>query len=169
MIFRKKNKTRDIKKQARKSLSGKFAKEKTIYVVDTSAIINKFVSQLVKKGISGKIIIPNVVMAELENLANKGREEGFLGLEEVARFHKLKTQFPIQIYFYGNRANEMQIKFAKSGEIDAIIRDVAIKNKALLITADLVQAKTAQAYNIEVIFLKPKHLPKKKKFLFWRK
>jgi len=32
-----------------------------------------------------------------------------------------------------------------------------------------VQAKTAQAYEIEVIFLKPKEIIKKKKFLFWRK
>lgn len=168
-MFKKKTKTQDIKKHARKSLFCKFVKDKKTYVVDTSAIINKFVSQLVKKGISGKIIIPNVVMAELENMANKGREEGFLGLEEVAGFHKLKHKFPIQIYFYGNRANEMQIRFAKSGEIDALIRDVAIKNKAILITADLVQAKTAQAYEIEVIFLKPKEIIKKKKFLFWRK
>jgi len=164
-IFRKKPDTREIKKHARKSLSGKFSKEKNIYVADTSAIVNKFVSSLVKKGISGKIIIPNIVMAELENMANKGREEGFKGLDEVSSFHKLKHKFPVQIYFYGERANEMQIKFAKSGEIDAVIREIAIKNRAILITADLVQAKTAQAYNIPIIFLKPKER-KKKRFLF---
>lgn len=168
-FFKKKHKTRDIKEQARKSLSGRFAKEKNIYVADTSAIINKFVSSLVKKGIQGKIIIPNAVMAELENLANKGREEGFKGLEEVSSFHKLKHEFQIQIFFQGLRPNEMQIRFAKSGEIDAVIREIAIKNRAILITADLVQAKTAQAYNIPVLFLKPKAEKKKKKFLFWRK
>ena len=168
-FFRKKIKTREIKQKARRNLNSRFVKDKKNYVADTSAIINKFVSSLVKKGISGKIIIPNVVMAELENLANKGREEGFLGLEEVSSFHKLKHKFPIQLYFYGARANEMQIKFAKSGEIDALIRDIAIKNHAILITADLVQAKTAQAYNIPVIFLKPKIQKKKKRFLFWKK
>jgi len=64
---------------------------------------------------------------------------------------------------------EMQIRFAKSGEIDSVIRDVAILNNATLITADLVQAKTSQAYNISVIFLKPKTVKEKKKFLFWKR
>jgi ATPase len=144
-------------------------KERKTYVTDTSAIINKFASRLIRKGISGRIIIPNSVMAELENLANKGREEGFIGLEEIAGFHRLKHRYPIQIYFEGTRPNETQIRFAKSGEIDAAIREVAIKNKAILITADLVQAKTAQAYNIPIIFLKPKIREEKKKFWFWRK
>jgi ATPase len=140
------------------------------YVLDTSAVINKFVSRLIKKGLKGRIIIPNAVIAELENLANKGMEAGFLGLEEIASFHKLKRQYPISIYFYGLRPNEMQIKFAKSGEIDSLIRESAIKNKATLITADLVQAKSAQAYGMKVIFLKPKEVEiKKKRFLFWKK
>jgi len=167
-MFKRKNKSRDIKKKARRTLSSQFSKEKKNYVADTSAIINKFVSSLIKKGLQGKIIIPNAVMAELENLANKGREEGFLGLEEVSSFHKLKHRFQIQLYFQGLRPNEMQIKFAKSGEIDAVIREIAIKNRAILITADLVQAKTAQAYNIPVLFLKPKE-KKNKRFLWWKK
>jgi len=124
---------------------------------------------MIKKGISGKIIIPNAVMAELENLANKGREEGFLGLEEISSFHKLKHKFPIKIFFEGTRPSEMQIKYARGGEIDALIREIARKNKAILITADLVQAKTAQAYNLQVLFLKPKHKQVKKRFWFWRK
>jgi ATPase len=169
-MLKKKTKAQDIKNRARRTLSSRFVKDKKIYVTDTSAVINKFVSSLVKRGISGKIIIPNIVMAELENMANKGREEGFLGLEEVASFHKLKRKFPIQLFFYGERANEMQIKFAKSGEIDAAIRNIALKNKATLITADLVQAKTAQAYDIPIVFLKPKIIKQKKPFFkFWKK
>lgn len=165
-MFRKK--TREVKKKARRTLSSRFVKDKKNYVADTSAIINKFVSSLIKKGLQGKIIISNAVIAELENLANKGREEGFLGLEEIAGFHKLKYRYPIQVYFEGTRPSEMQIRYAKSGEIDALIREIARKNKAILITADLVQAKTAQAYNLQVLFLKPK-IKKKKKFWLWRK
>lgn len=169
-MFKKKSNSQKIKTKARRNLSADFSKTKQVYVADTSAIINKFVSKLIKKGLQGKIIVPNAVMAELENLANKGREEGFLGLEEVAGFHKLRDSFPVQIHFQGARPNEMQIRFAKSGEIDSVIRDIAILNHAILITADLVQAKTAQAYNIQVLFLKPKQVKKKKRrFLFWRK
>jgi len=165
---KKKTRTQRIKTRARRSLRTRIQVKKKNYVVDTSAIINKFLPKLIRKGLKGKLIIPNAVMAELENLANKGREEGFIGLEEVAKLHNRKY---IKIYFYGLRPNEMQIKFAKSGEIDAIVRNIARKTKAILVTADLVQAKSAQAYNIPVLYLKPKTQEKKKKFslLFWKK
>ena len=169
-LFQKKPTIRQsIKRRARKTLNCNFEKEKCNYVIDTSAIINKFIPKLINKGLKGKIIIPNAVMAELENLANKGREEGFTGLEEVAKFHKIKHQFPITIFFEGLRPNEMQIRFAKSGEIDSIIRDIARKNNAILITADLVQAKTSQAYGLKVLFLRTKIEKKKKRFLFWKR
>lgn len=160
-LFNKKSKTQEIKCHARKTLSKSFSKEMKTYVVDTSAVINKFLYSLVKKGLQGKIIIPNSVMAELENMANKGRAEGFNGLEEIAKLHHIKT---IKIIFEGARPSEMQIKFAKSGEIDALIREVAIKNKAILITSDLVQAKSSQAYGLEILFLKPKIKIEKKSF-----
>ena len=45
------------------------------YVVDTSVIIEKIVSKLVKKKeIEGTIIVPNAVVAELEAQANRGLE-----------------------------------------------------------------------------------------------
>jgi len=162
-IFRK-SKTQEIKRKARRSLNRNFSREKRNYVIDSSSIINKFLPKLIKKGLQGKIIIPNAVMAELENLANKGKQEGFLGLEQVSKLHHQKQ---IKIYFSGLRPNEMQIRFAKSGEIDALIRDTAIKNNAILITSDLVQAKSSQAYGLQVLFLKPK-FKKKKKFWFFR-
>ena len=167
MLKKKKTRSQEIKSKARKTLSKRIVKTQ-IYVVDTSAIINKFLPELIKKGLRGKIIIPNAVMAELENLANKGKEEGFIGLEEIANLHNFRPQ--ITLHFQGTRPKEMHIKYAKSGEIDAMIRDIAFKNKATLITADLVQAKSAQAYGLQVIFLRPKiKEEKKKRFLFWRK
>lgn len=151
MIFGK-SKSQKIKTNARKTLNGNVSSKKGIYVVDTSAIINKFLPNLVEKGLNGKIIVPNAVMAELEHLANKGLEIGFMGLEEISFLHTYKN---IKLKFEGLRPGDSQIKYAKSGAIDAIIRDIASKNKAFLITADLVQAKSAQAYGLNVIFLKP--------------
>jgi len=165
-MFRKRTRSQEIKTRARRSLNGKISRQKRIYVVDTSAIINKFLPRLIKKGLSGRIIIPNAVMAELENLANKGQEEGFIGLEEIAKLHHYKQT---RLLFLGSRPGEMQIKYAKSGEIDALIREIARKNKAILITADLVQAKSSQAYGLQVIFLRPKIIKKKKRFLFWKR
>jgi len=169
-MFKKKSISQKIKQKARRSLKRTISKQKKNYVIDTSAIINKFIPILLHKGITGRIIIPNAVMAELENQANKGREEGFLGLEEVAKLHKLKHKFQVKIFFEGTRPNEMQIKFAKSGEIDALIREIARKNNAVLVTSDLVQAKTAQAYGLDVSYLRPKlQIQKKRRFLFWKK
>lgn len=166
IIFRKKTPIQKTKERARKTLSFRISKNSASYVIDTSAVINKFLPFLFKKGLKGKIIIPNAVMAELENLANKGREEGFLGLEEISKLHKIKKKQKINVYFYGLRPTEQQIKFAKSGEIDALIREIASETKSILVTSDLVQAKSSQAYNIPVVYLKPKQR-KRKRFLFW--
>jgi len=162
--------SQEIKNRARRSLTKNFNKNKETYVVDTSAIINKFLPKLFEKGLNGKIIIPNAVMAELENLANKGNEAGFIGLDEIVNLHNLKKKHKIFIKFEGSRPDIKHIKFAKSGEIDALIRELAFKNKAILITADLVQAKSAQAYGLRVIFLRVKFIKKKKRwFSFFRK
>lgn len=166
MKFFKYSKTREIKQKARRGLNTKLNTQYKTYVADTSAIINKFLPRLIKKGLKGKMLIPNAVMAELENQANRGREEGFVGLEEITKLHKIKE---IKIIFSGLRPNEHQIRFAKSGEIDALIRETARKNNAILITSDLVQAKTSQAYGLQVLYLKPFSKPEKKKFIFWKK
>jgi len=120
------------------------------YVVDTSIVIEKMVSKLIKnKEIKGTIIVPNAVVAELEAQANRGQEIGLLGLEELQELQKLKGK-EIDIQFMGHRPNETQIKFAKAGEIDASIRDIAYQEKAILITADFVQAESAKAFGMEV-------------------
>ncbi len=170
MFKKKQTISQKIKQEARKNLSSNFDKKKKTYVVDTSTIVNKFLSDLVLKGLTGRIIIPNAVMAELENLANKGKEAGFLGLDELSLLQKQKRKHPINLIFQGSRPDDKQIKYAKSGEIDAMIRNLASKNRATLITADLVQAKSAQAYGLKVLFLRPKIQEKKKSFFsFFRK
>lgn len=129
-----------------------------VYVTDTSVLIEKAVSKLIKeKKIDGRIIIPNAVVSELENQANHGQEIGFLGLEEIQELRNLK----IDLEFKGDRPNEHQIKYAKSGEIDAYIREIAVQEKAILITADKVQAESGKAYGLEVIHLHLR-IPKEK-------
>lgn len=171
MVFHKRHKisrSQQIKTKARRTLSSGFSTQKSNYVVDTSAIINKTLKSLIKRGIQGRIIIPHAVMAELESLANKGREEGFIGLEEITDLHRVKER--VKISFDGIRPLSHHIKYAKSGEIDALIRQSAIRNKAILITSDLVQAKSSQAYGLKVIYVKPKaQKPNKKWFGFFKK
>ena len=129
------------------------------YVTDTTVLIERLVSSLVKKReIKGTILIPHAVIAELEHQANRGLEIGFLGLDEIQELRKLKE---IQVEFIGERPTDMQIKHAKSGEIDAYIREIADKEKAILLTCDKVQAESAKAFGIEVKYFELRQ-PKEK-------
>ena len=126
------------------------------YVIDTSAIIEKIPSSRMKdKSIkSGNILIPHPVMAELESQANKGKEIGLIGLEEIQEIRKItEKNKSLFLDFIGERPSDHQIRYAKSGEIDAYIRDLAYENNATLITADKVQAESAKALGIKVEFV----------------
>jgi len=122
-------------------------------VPDTSIIIEGLLSELISKDIikTKKVIIHKSVIAELEAQANKNREIGFLGLEEIKHIREICDKKSIEIIFEGIRPGEFEIKYAKTGEIDARIRDLARKENATLITADTVQALVAEAEGIEVL------------------
>ncbi len=128
-------------------------KQVKAYVTDTSAIIEKILSTRIKnkKITSGRIMIPHAVIAELENQANKRKEIGLIGLEEIQELREItEKNKKFSIEFLGQRPTEHQIRLAKSGEIDAYIRELAGEYKATLITADLVQATSAKALGISV-------------------
>ena len=159
------------KKRIQKVKSSEIGTRAQKYLVDTSVIAQKKLFRLFKTKIKGELLIPNAVIAELENLANRGQDVGFKGLEEIAKMHTLKSR--VKVRFLGERPTGHQIKFAKSGEIDALIRSLAFQEKAVLITADKVQAKSAQAYGLKVFFIKTRFKEEKKKkfsiFKFKRK
>ena len=127
------------------------------YVPDTSVIIEGIVSKLINNNeIKGTIVIPNAVVAELESQANKKREIGYLGLEELKKLQELKKENKVDLRFVGDRPTVDQIKFAKSGEIDALIRKIAYEESAILITADFVQSESAKVYGLKVHFIEQK-------------
>ncbi len=132
------------------------------YVVDTSVIIERAISKLIKKKeIKGRIIVPHAIVAELEHQANLGLEIGFLGIEELQELRKLADEKQIEIAFVGSRPISSQIKYAKLGEIDAVIREIAYNEQATLITADKVQSESAKIFGIKVLFIEAKK-PKEK-------
>jgi len=128
------------------------------YIVDTSVIVDRAVSHLVKEGkVSGEVLLPKAVMAELENQANTGQETGLIGLEEIQELQKLAKKGKITIKLVGDRPNVYQMQYAKQGgEIDSYIRDLAYNESAILITADFVQSESAKALNVEVLFIERK-------------
>lgn len=126
-------------------------------VPDTSVIIDGRVASKIERGEleNATILVPEAVVAELEAQANAGKEIGFLGLEELKRLSDLARQRRIQLVFTGERPSLEQIKLASGGEIDAMIRRVAVENGAAFMTGDVVQAEVARAKGIEVIYLPP--------------
>ena len=125
-------------------------------VVDTSIIIN---GQIIKQIESGQIkdseiIIPIAVLDELQSQASQKREQGFVGLVEIKKLKEFEKE-GISIRFDGVRPSLDEIRLADRGRIDAIIKDVAKQNNAILYTSDNVQALVAQAEGIEVNYIKP--------------
>ncbi len=128
-------------------------------VPDTSVIIDRKISELIKLGKldDHTILIPEVVVGELENQANKGKDIGFEGLEELKSIKALAKNHNIKVEFIGERPSVEEIKLASVGALDALIRDTAKKEKAKLITGDIVQYLVAEAKGIdcEYILLRP--------------
>ncbi len=125
-------------------------------VVDTSVIVAGRVSEFIERNEVEEIIIPEAVIAELEAQANFGRLSGFKGLAEIERIVNLAKEKSIRVEFSGKRPGIEEIKLAKGGEIDNIIREVAREKNAVLLTSDRVQNLVAKAKGIETIYLKPR-------------
>jgi ATPase len=126
-------------------------------VPDTSVVIDGRITSMIKTGEykGATIIIPEAVVAELEAQANQGREIGFSGLTELQELFRMSEDNVIELQFAGDRPSLDQVKLSSGGEIDALIRNVALQYDARFITSDLVQAEVAKAKGLDVTYLKP--------------
>ena len=131
-------------------------------IPDTSAVIIGAVSELIENSDLDypEIIVPEAVVCELEHQANDNRSEGRRGLKELQKLQKLQYEGEISISFKGRRPTNYDIKYAKSGEIDSIIRDLARSEMGTLLTNDKVQAETAKAQGIPVYYYKQEYIEK---------
>ncbi|MGD0688236.1 MAG: PINc/VapC family ATPase [Candidatus Bathyarchaeia archaeon] len=125
-------------------------------VPDTSIIIDGNVPSVIEKGglTDVEIIIPYAVLDELQAQASKGREPGFVGLEEIKKLRVFCESKGIKLTFLGQRPGYNDIMLARSGRLDALITDVARSENGTLLTADYVQALVAEASGVQV-----KHVP----------
>ena len=127
-------------------------------VCDTSIIIDGKISKMLEEnefeGLK-EIIIPRAVLDELQAQASKGKEPGFIGLDELKKIRVLCEEKKINLRFSGERPSLEDIKLAKGGRLDAIIRDVAREENAVLLTADYVQALTGEAEGVKTEYIPP--------------
>ncbi|WP_094227148.1 PINc/VapC family ATPase [Methanolobus psychrotolerans] len=126
-------------------------------VPDTSAVIDGILSgRIHDEGLRDvDIYVPEAVIAELEAQANRGLEIGYKGLEEIQELQRYAGKKYIRLFFTGPRPNLDQVKLAKGGEIDALIRETAVELDAKFVTGDRVQSLVAKAKGLEVEFVKP--------------
>jgi ATPase len=126
-------------------------------VLDSSIIIDRKISELLEeeKLKDVEIIVPIAVLDELQAQASKGREPGFIGLDEIKKIREICEKKNFKIKFAGERPSFEDIKLARSGRIDALIRDVAKTENGVLYTSDYVQALVAQAEGVKVEYFAP--------------
>ena len=126
-------------------------------VVDTSIIINgQLIAQIESGHISNsEIIIPQAVFDELQSQASQKKEQGFIGLDGIKKLKDISNNFGLVMTIKGSHPTSEDIRMAGTGRIDAIIKDMAKQNQAILYTSDHVQYLVAQAEGLESVFVKP--------------
>jgi ATPase len=131
-------------------------------VPDTSVLIAVTLSKMIEEGKlrKAKIIIPMAVIDELQAQASRHRDIGFTGLDEIKKIRDAGEKHGIKIEFTGARPTMEDINLAKKGRIDALIRDVANDEKAVLVTSDYVQALVAEAENVQVHYIRKARVTK---------
>ncbi|MBI5253146.1 MAG: Flp pilus assembly complex ATPase component TadA, partial [Euryarchaeota archaeon] len=129
-----------------------------ILIPDTSVIIDGRITKLVRKKQyqNSRVIVPEAVVAEIENQANRGKESGFRGLEELNMLRKLSDKGLMKLEYIGKRPRRFEFK-----DNDAIIRNAASEASGILITSDKIQSKVARSKGIEVLYLEPKKIKRK--------
>jgi len=133
-------------------------------VPDTSVLIERLVSERIKKGelLVEEIIIHEAAISELEHQANSGKAIGYLGLDEISEIQRISKDFHFKVNFSGKRPSGAEIKYASLGEIDSMIRQLAWETDATLITSDKVQARVSEARGIKYLLVEPKEKEFKK-------
>ncbi len=126
-------------------------------VPDTSAVIDGRVSAGVdaREFDDAAVLIPEAVVAELESQANAGVDTGWDGLAELQRLADLADEGAITVEYTGRRPTGSEREEAASGEVDALIRDLAEREGATILTSDQVQSEVAMAKGLDVEYVTP--------------
>ncbi|MDD3041682.1 MAG: PINc/VapC family ATPase [Methanosarcinaceae archaeon] len=129
-----------------------------IIVPDTSVMIDGRISMKIRSGEfqGAEVIIPEAVVSELEAQANKGREIGFKGLDELSELRRLADRGEISLSFRGVEPTLEEIKLSKEGRVDALIRRTALEVGGLFVSEDRIQSIIAEAKGLKVQYIPPK-------------
>ncbi len=115
-------------------------------VPDTSVVIDGRLKKFLSDNEVEEVLLPELVVAEIEYIANKGTQIGMTGLEELNKIKEYCIQNGIDLTYYGKRTRDYK-------EMDDKIRRIADETNSVLVTGDFVQGKIAEAKGIQCIIL----------------
>ncbi len=126
----------------------------TLYVLDTSVIVDGRITEEVRQGRfqGATFIVPEMTLAELEAQAENGQETGFAGLNELKQLQSLSWEGIIKLEYKGERPRGDVLRLHESGELDSLIRRLAEEDDATLLTSDRVQALVCEARGMPVLY-----------------
>ncbi|MEM2122349.1 MAG: PINc/VapC family ATPase [Candidatus Bathyarchaeia archaeon] len=127
-----------------------------IIVPDTSVIIEGYISRSLARRKNVELAIPYAVLDELQAQASKGRELGWIGLNELTRVRRICEKNGISISFIGERPKLDDVRLAMSGRIDSLIIDAARNVGGILYTADQIQSRVAQIQGVSTKLIRQK-------------
>jgi ATPase len=111
-----------------------------------------------------EVVIPIAALDELQSQASTSKEHGMVGLVEIKRIREQCSSRNINLRFSGSRPGLDEIRLAKHGRIDSIIKDVALEENAILVTADYVQSLVAEAQGVRCMYVRPPKVSKPLEF-----
>jgi ATPase len=127
------------------------------YIPDTSVIVDgrftKFIGKLTE---GSRIIFSEAMLSEIEHQANQKRSTGFAALDELRKIKTICTKKDFDVEFIGKRPSQWQIVNGHNGEIDDMIRSLALEFNGVLVTGDIVQRNIAMLKGIQCEYLEPK-------------
>lgn len=125
---------------------------------DTSVVIDGRLSERITAGEwdDATVLIPEAVVAEIEQQANAGLDSGWDGLQELVTLADLADEGRITIRYVGRKPETTERTAASEGAIDALIREEAASQEATFVTSDIVQSRIAEAKGLSVEYIAPK-------------
>ena len=124
-------------------------------VPDTSVVIDGRFKKFLLENEIEEIMLPELVIAEIEYIANRGTPIGITGLEELNKIRKYCLQKGITLTYYGRRTKDYK-------DMDDKIRKIAEETNGVLVTGDFIQGRIAEAKGIQCIILEKEIKPERK-------
>jgi ATPase len=121
-----------------------------VYVVDVDSIVDGSARAMIERGeVRGKIVILKPVVEYFSMEARAGRTIGYTGLEELRRL--LELQRPdVEVSVVEDERRT--VKDYDLHTVKSTVRDYAWRVGATIITSDSIQASTARALGIPVLY-----------------